>query len=76
MKEIKGHIYHRQRKWKCPKCGKVGMQKQREKFDFDPRVCRRRVHVGPMRFVMAGYLDATKRAVAVQPVRRFVVERS
>jgi hypothetical protein len=29
MKEIKGHIYHKQRKWKCPKCAKVRMQKQR-----------------------------------------------
>jgi hypothetical protein len=27
MKEIKGHIYHKQRKWKCPKCAKVRMQK-------------------------------------------------
>jgi hypothetical protein len=29
MKEIKGHIYHKQRKWKCPKCDKVRMQKQK-----------------------------------------------
>jgi len=29
MREIKGHIYHKQRKWKCPKCGKVRMQKQK-----------------------------------------------
>jgi hypothetical protein len=29
MKELKGHIYHKQRKWKCPKCAKVRMQKQR-----------------------------------------------
>jgi hypothetical protein len=29
MKELKGHIYHKQRKWKCPKCDKVTMQKQR-----------------------------------------------
>jgi hypothetical protein len=27
MKEFKGHIYHKQRKWKCPKCAKVRMQK-------------------------------------------------
>ena len=27
MEEIKGHIYHKQRKWKCPKCNKVTMQK-------------------------------------------------
>ena len=26
MKELKGHIYHKKRKWKCPKCGKVRMQ--------------------------------------------------
>jgi len=29
MKELKGHIYHKQRKWKCPKCGKIRMQAQR-----------------------------------------------
>jgi hypothetical protein len=29
MKELKGHIYHKQRKWKCPKCAKVRMQKQK-----------------------------------------------
>ena len=27
MKELKGHIYHKQRKWECPKCSKVRMQK-------------------------------------------------
>ena len=32
MKEIKGHIYHQQRKWKCPKCANVRMQKQKGKF--------------------------------------------
>jgi hypothetical protein len=26
MKELKGHIYHGKRKWKCPKCGRVRMQ--------------------------------------------------
>ncbi len=26
MKELKGHIYHKKRKWKCPKCNRVGMQ--------------------------------------------------
>jgi hypothetical protein len=26
MKELKGHIYHKKRKWKCAKCGKVRMQ--------------------------------------------------
>ena len=29
MKELKGHIYHKQRKWKCSKCGKIRMQKQK-----------------------------------------------
>jgi len=29
MKELKGHIFHKQRKWKCPKCGKLRMQKQK-----------------------------------------------
>jgi transposase-like protein len=32
MMEVKGHVYHKQRKWKCPKCGKARMQKQKEKF--------------------------------------------
>jgi len=26
MKELKGHIYHKKRKWKCPKCNRVKMQ--------------------------------------------------
>jgi len=29
MKEVKGHIFHKQRKWKCPKCAKVRMQQQK-----------------------------------------------
>ncbi len=29
MIELKGHIYHKQRKWKCPKCKKVRMQRQK-----------------------------------------------
>jgi hypothetical protein len=29
MKELKGHIYHKQRKWKCPQCGKIRMQQQK-----------------------------------------------
>jgi len=29
MKELKGHIYHKKRKWKCPKCGRARMQAQR-----------------------------------------------
>ncbi len=27
MTELKGHIYHGNRKWKCEACGKVKMQK-------------------------------------------------
>jgi len=27
MQELKGHIYHGNRKWVCRKCGKVRMQK-------------------------------------------------
>ena len=26
MKELKGHIYHKKRKWKCPNCNRVRMQ--------------------------------------------------
>jgi transposase-like protein len=26
MKEVKGHIYHKKRKWKCPQCKRVRMQ--------------------------------------------------
>jgi len=26
MKELKGHIYHGKRKWKCPRCSRVRMQ--------------------------------------------------
>jgi len=29
MKELKGHIYHKKRKWKCRKCGRVKMQGQK-----------------------------------------------
>ena len=29
MKELKGHIYHKKRKWKCRKCGRVRMQEQK-----------------------------------------------
>jgi hypothetical protein len=29
MKELKGHIYHKQRKWTCPQCAKIRMQKQK-----------------------------------------------
>jgi predicted RNA-binding Zn-ribbon protein involved in translation (DUF1610 family) len=26
MKELKGHVYHKQRKFKCPQCGRARMQ--------------------------------------------------
>ena len=29
MKELKGHIYHKKRKWKCPNCGRARMQTQK-----------------------------------------------
>jgi hypothetical protein len=29
MKELKGHIYHKKRKWKCPQCGRIRMQVQK-----------------------------------------------
>jgi hypothetical protein len=29
MKELKGHVYHKQRKWRCPKCNRVRMQAQK-----------------------------------------------
>jgi hypothetical protein len=29
MKELKGHIYHKKRKWRCPKCKRVRMQVQK-----------------------------------------------
>ena len=29
MKELKGHIYHKKRKWKCPRCNRVRMQEQK-----------------------------------------------
>jgi Zn finger protein HypA/HybF involved in hydrogenase expression len=29
MKEMKGHIFHKKRKWRCPKCAKVRMQTQK-----------------------------------------------
>jgi hypothetical protein len=36
MKELKGHIYHKKRKWRCPGCNRVTMQKQglREKNEL------------------------------------------
>jgi hypothetical protein len=30
MKELKGHVYHGNRKWKCPKCNRVRMQAPRK----------------------------------------------
>jgi len=32
MEELKGHIYHKKRKWKCPACNRVKMQ--------EPKVAR------------------------------------
>jgi hypothetical protein len=29
MRELKGHIYHKKRKWRCPKCNRVTMQAHR-----------------------------------------------
>jgi hypothetical protein len=37
MQELKGHIYHKKRKWKCPQCNRVRMQAQapaRKRFTF------------------------------------------
>jgi hypothetical protein len=31
MRELKGHIYHGNRKWRCPKCQRVRMQAPRRK---------------------------------------------
>lgn len=33
MKELKGHIFHGKRKWRCPQCGKIKMQKPKSKND-------------------------------------------
>ncbi|MBZ5604101.1 MAG: hypothetical protein LAO79_17515 [Acidobacteriia bacterium] len=30
MLELKGHLYHGNRKWKCPKCNRVRMQAPRK----------------------------------------------
>jgi len=32
MKELKGHIYHKKRKWRCPKCERVKMQTPKWRF--------------------------------------------
>jgi len=29
MEELKGHVYHKNRKWRCPRCGRASMQKPR-----------------------------------------------
>jgi len=31
MKEVKGHIFHGKRKWRCPQCQKIKMQKPKSK---------------------------------------------
>ena len=35
MRELKGHIYHKQRKWKCPKCNRVRMQEHAQQKRYD-----------------------------------------
>jgi transposase-like protein len=27
MRELKGHVFHKMRKWRCPKCHKIKMQR-------------------------------------------------
>jgi rubrerythrin len=29
MQEVKGHVFHKKRKWRCPRCKRVRMQKPR-----------------------------------------------
>jgi hypothetical protein len=31
MTELKGHIYHKKRKWKCLKCNRVKMQEPKSR---------------------------------------------
>ena len=31
MKELKGHIFHGKRKWRCPLCQKIKIQKPKSK---------------------------------------------
>ena len=26
MEEVRGHVFHKKRKWRCPKCGRIRMQ--------------------------------------------------
>jgi hypothetical protein len=33
MKELKGHIFHGNRKWRCPQCQKIKMQKPKSKSE-------------------------------------------
>jgi hypothetical protein len=35
MVELKGHIYHKKRKWKCPQCGRVKMQEPKARGSND-----------------------------------------
>jgi hypothetical protein len=30
MEEVKGHLFHKQRKWRCPKCAAIRMQKPKK----------------------------------------------
>jgi DNA-directed RNA polymerase subunit RPC12/RpoP len=36
MEEIKGHLFHKQRKWRCPKCAAIRMQKPRKPSSGHP----------------------------------------
>ena len=31
VEEVKGHVFHKQRKWRCPRCGRARMQQARPK---------------------------------------------
>ena len=35
MKELRGHIYHKKRKWRCPRCSRVRMQQTVRKKPHD-----------------------------------------
>ncbi len=42
MTELKGHIFHKKRKWRCPQCQKIKMQKPKSKGDGRTRQQRYR----------------------------------
>ena len=35
MTELKGHIYHKKRKWRCPQCNRVKMQEPKSRASID-----------------------------------------